>query len=408
MFPILKQSTSPVMTRSNNTEDSYSPPRIPILTMPVWWVVQDTNYGSLFQAYALQRVLKQLGYAPEWIQFSFSQESWRAKASHLFKSVCRTLRWPTRLIGRKKRQSFSLQFRESYPRYFQNFLNKHLCVAQTVCHSLDELRAEYGTSASCIIGSDQMWLHSDKQYFLSFMPSGKKIAYAVSAPWSGLGSAWKRIARKELPHFTGVSVREQQGVELLKRLGIEKTEQCLDPVFLLSQPEWDEMVSTRREDDSYCLGYFLNGYKEKDIYLRNIEEYCQRQNLTLRIIPNQGAEYYIHQKYLLTPSPEQFLALFRDASCVITNSFHAVVFSMIFKKQFVIIPQKRERIHQNDRFLSLLHTFNLKDRIAHTPSEIEKIIDREIDFSDLEKIIFSQKKTSMAFLKAALNKSSNI
>lgn len=396
------------MNRPNNMEDSYTLPRIPILTMPVWWVVEDTNYGSLFQAYALQRVLKQLGYAPEWIQFSFSQESWWEKASHLSKSVCRLLRWPVRLFGRKKRQSFSLQFRKSHPRHFQDFLNKNLCVAQTVCHSLDELKAKYGTSASCIIGSDQMWLHSDKQYFLSFMPNGKKIAYAVSAPWSGLGSAWKRIARKELPNFTSVSVRERQGVELLKRLGIEKAKQCLDPVFLLSQSEWDKMASSRQEEASYCLGYFLNGYREKDIYLRDIEEYCLGRNLVLRIIPNQGAEYYIPQKYLLTPDPEQFLALFRDASCVITNSFHAVVFSMIFKKRFVIIPQKRERIHQNDRFLSLLHTFNLKDRIAHTPSEIEKIIGQDIDFSALEKLICSLKKNSLMFLSSALKTSSNI
>lgn len=396
------------MNRPNNKEDSYTPPRIPILTMPVWWVVQDTNYGSLFQAYALQQVLKQLGYAPEWIQVLFSKESWQVKAIHLFKSVYHTLRWPTRLIGRKKRQSFSLHFRKSHPRYFQDFLDKHLCVAQTVCHSLDELKTEYGTSASCIIGSDQMWIHSDKQYFLSFMPAGKKIAYAVSAPWSALGSAWKRIARKELPHFTGVSVREWQGVELLKRLGIEKTEQCLDPVFLLSQSEWDRMASPRQEEASYCLGYFLNGYREKDIYLRDIEIYCQKRNLALKIIPNQGAECYIPQKYLLTPSPEQFLALFRDASCVITNSFHAVVFSMIFKKQFVIIPQKRERIHQNDRFLSLLHTFNLKDKIAHTPSEIEKIIGQDIDFSALEKLVCSLKKNSLTFLSSSLQTSSNV
>lgn len=407
MFHVLKISTSQVMNQPNNMEGNYTA-RIPILTMPVWWVIQDTNYGSLFQAYALQQVLQQLGYAPEWIQFSFSQKSWWKTVNHLFKSGYRSLRWPIRLIGRKKRQAFSSQYRKSHPRYFQDFLNKNLCVAPTICHSLDELKAEYGTSVSCIIGSDQMWLHSDKQYFLSFMPTGKKIAYAVSAPWSGLNLTWKRIAKKELPHFTGVSVREHQGVELLKNIGIEKTKQCLDPVFLLSRSEWDKIASPHREEQPYCLGYFLNGYRKNDIYLKDIVTYCKKRDIALKIIPNQGSEYYIPQRYLLTPSPEQFLALFRDSSCVITNSFHAVVFSIIFQKRFVIIPQKRERIHQNDRFISLLHTFNLKDKIAHSPYEIEKIIDNDIDFNSLEKIISYLKKDSLSFLYSALKTSSNI
>ncbi len=218
----------------------------------------------------------------------------------------------------------------------------------------------------------------------------------------GVDDRWKKVVQKELPNFSGISVRERQGDELLKSLGIENVRQCLDPVLLLEQEEWEEMASSEKKSQHYCLGYFLNGYKKEDIHFQQVKEYCDKNNMDLKIIPNQGAECFIPQEFLIAPDPEEFLALFRDAACVIANSFHAAVFAIVFKKPFVLIPQKRERKHQNDRFISLFDTLGLESRLLVDSSDIVTIMDRKIDFDDLNDNINILRSQSLQFLSTSL------
>ena len=384
---------------------------IPILTMSVWWVNWDTNYGSLFQAYALQTIVKKLGHEPTWIQHCIQEDdSIEKKISSYFSMIYRALRWPIRLFGRRKRKKLSDSFRRDHPRYFEEFIAQHLNVAKVCCKSLHDLEQLYKRVGCAIVGSDQMWISPAKQNFLSFIPEGKRIAYAVSAPWEGCGYAWRRAAMEELPKFASISVREKQGVELLHKLGMKDAVQCLDPVFLLEVDEWNELANqegNKHEKGQYCLGYFLNGYKKEDVFLSSIEEYCEKKQLELVIVPNQGAECYLPAKYLETPSPSAFLALFRDAACVVTNSFHAVVFSIIFRKRFVIVPQLRERRYQNTRFESLLDTLQIPRRVISNSEKLSERLDDEIDYDKVWDMINNNRELSISFLRSGLEKCCN-
>ena len=307
---------------------------IPIITMPTWWVTDDTNYGSLFQAYALQKILRSEGYEPEWVQYDIPEVN--DKLSFRWQQLYRCLRWPRRLIGRSKRQKVHKSFKASHPRYFEEFIRTRLSVSETVFKSEEELRAWYVDCYAAIVGSDQMWISSQPHYFLSFVPAYKRVAYAVSAPWGQRNKTWKENLKSGASQIPALSVREKEGVDLLYHMGVKHAVQTLDPVLLLDSRMWYELAKERssncRTSGPYALGYFLNGYCLDDICWQGIKRFIKDKNYLLKAIPNQGTEAFLPADVMIAPPPAEFLALFRDCECVITNSFHAAVFAIIFEK----------------------------------------------------------------------------
>ncbi len=373
---------------------------IPILTMPYWWVVEDTNYGSLLQCYALQRVLRNMGWEPLWIKHAV--EGKRGCMRNVFAKIYRCMRWPNRILGRKRRKEIIERWRKLHPRYFEEFIEKHIAVSECCCYSEEELRQQYGDAPLCIVGSDQMWNSDEPYLFLSFMQKGKRLAYAVGAPWLSLSASWKRVAERELKSFAGISVRESQGIEVLRNMGIDSVRQAVDPCLLLPREAWYEISEERSSENPYAFGYFINGFHEEDIELKSIAEYCNRKQWGLKIVPNQGSEAFIPEQYMQAASPQEFLNLIRNSQVVFTNSFHAVVFSIIFHKQFVIIPQLRERRSQNVRFDSICSLLGISPRMISSGNILDNMVQVHIDYEQVESRLEKERAISMNFLSGKL------
>lgn len=289
--------------------------KIGILTHP-----QGSNYGGILQCYALSIYLKKLGHTPIVIR----RES--DKGFFLWTTIRTTLR--------------ALHFPRYYnpnscdkTRLIRPFVEKYLTRTQPI-RSQKQMRTvcdQYKLDA-VIVGSDQVWradyaMNFGYNYFLDFVPSNiKKLSYAASF---GL-SNWQydleqtNCIKHLLSSFSGVSVREENAVRLCEdNLGITP-KWLLDPTMLLKAEDYENIISPRIIKDKYVFVYWLGN---KSLVSKDIEKYKKQGYRIVDINLRDEREQ---------ESVEDWLSYINYADYIITDSFHGCVFSILFKKQFII------------------------------------------------------------------------
>lgn len=248
-----------------------------------------------------------------------------------------------------------------------------------------------------VVGSDQVWnplfwFDSDMSselynYCLGFTDN-KKISYAASFGVDDISVVWKKRMKPLITKFNNISVREESGIELVEELGM-KAELVLDPTLLLEAKEWRKLESDFVKEKKYILTYFLG--KQPDYIIDEIKACSDKQQVKIINLYDSENEYY---KY----GPEVFLELIDKAEVVYTDSFHAVVFSIIFHTEFVVF--KRNHANQSDmssRIRTLLRTVGIKDGLSDANIIYNSDFDRYNECLELER------KKSLSFLKTALN-----
>lgn len=358
------------------------------------------NYGGNLQSYALVKFIqnnchinvKQLSYKKP-RKHPYSLRDRLSKIYHrYFKDV-------SDMKGIERRNRLIAKFNLSIPH--TNIIYSPKTIAKSV--------KDYDVF---IAGSDQIWnpKWSDSVYKLDFVPSTKyKMAYAVSLGVSNLDMDNKEILRKSLSSYNAVSVREQEAVELLTPLSHHKVEWLLDPTLLLSVDEWDEICSPRKYDDKYVFTYFLgNSSVQREL----ARKFADRFGLKIVTIPyvcgycNDCDKEFGDIKDF-DASPADFISLIKNAQYVFTDSFHASVFSILYRKQFFIF-HRAEDVGMGTRIRSLMDLFNMQDRFCDTSEKITleyieslKPIDYNLSFSKYEKKLIESKNFIIEHIKEA-------
>lgn len=328
--------------------------KIGILTLPL-----HTNYGGILQAYALQTMLERMGHdvvifdkrrKPDvHIPFDVIVKRW------ILKNILRKDVPPVGQLkdynNRKKRNANTWKFADKYIHRLE----------------LDNIKLiKRDDFDAFVVGSDQVWrkeyiLNSFKcidDAFLGFTLDWnvKRIAYAPSFGhdvWDYTQEETVRI-HKLLHDFDSVSVREQSAVEMCKReLGIE-TVQVVDPTMLLTADDYRILAKNARKSDGNLMCYILDMSEEKQLEINSIAEKNNLKPFTVGA--NVEAEWGT-DRVSVQPPVEEWLQGFIDAEIVITDSFHACVFSIIFNKEFFFLGNSNRG---NARIDSLLHTFGNK------------------------------------------------
>lgn len=226
-----------------------------------------------------------------------------------------------------------------------------------------------------IYGSDQIWR---KQPGIgSFNPiyfgegnirTKKKVSYAASMGDMTLDEKDKLYLEQKLCKFDKIGVRESKLGSILCNLGINAT--CnLDPTFLLTSTQWDNILRTKRLIDSdYVLYYKVSPGFDDSI----IQNYCNKHNLKLIKVYSLGN--YKESDY--DPDPSEFVSLLKYAKFVFTTSFHGLAFSLIYKKQFLASCSTK-----SERLINLLSSLDLEERFADGKCNFEKLINHEIDYN---------------------------
>lgn len=375
--------------------------KIGIITIHYSFITR--NYGSLLQLYAMQRVLDRMS-----IQSALIKQlpalpsvpappSARQKLAYYLHHPVHFLARCARLLAVRKKTSL-----KTPP--FDAFLEKEIRSLPPVFRP-GELHAEELDFDLYLAGSDQIWTSCEPEKLLDFAPPGKRIAYAASAAWGEQAPEWFAHAQRELPRFAAISVREKNGVDICWKAGADKVDVVLDPTLLLDRREYGRLLEDRPPylAAPCVLGYFLNIENLSQLPWKQVKAVGKRMRALLHVIPLQGAENCIPEKYAITPDPYQFLQAFQEASCVITNSFHGTVFAIIMQKPFLTILQNGHTAIQNARVFSLLEALGLEDRI-YRPEQgsMSAQLERPVNWEAAERNLEALRRHSMSFLRNAV------
>ena len=309
-----------------------------------------------------------------------------------------------------KRNSVILNFRLRIPHNKHIFLNKEFDEAAVNKNSnIAMLLNKYDIF---IVGSDQVWRETKaKGYFLYYVSEEKKkISYAASISRNQLNEQDKDFFRQHLKNFDAISVREQSAVGLLQELCIQPIEWVLDPTLILDVIDWEEICSNRIIEERYLFCYFLGPDKRER---KLAKKYAKEHNLKLVTLPflteqNYGCDFFFGKdgERLFEVSPSDFLSLIKYADYIFTDSFHAVVFSGIFEREYVVFERKIND-SMGSRIETLVSLYETPERYCNTPEKntllyIDNLI--SIDYTrNLEKLSDMKRKSEDFLRKALLN-----
>lgn len=246
-----------------------------------------------------------------------------------------------------------------------------------------------------LVGSDQIW-NPDitcglrKAYFGAFQNKKKEkvIAYAASLGGADLSSEYNEEFAELVRHIDLVSLREREAVPYVEQFYEKPIEVVLDPVFLLERNNWKQIEKPPKRD-GYILVYLTEANKELNAYVKALSGEKKLPVVELRISGGATDESF---EVECTAGPAEFLGYIHKADYVVTNSFHAVAFSIIYRKPFFAFLHNS----RGARVRNILRIHGLEDRLYRKDADIT--IDSPIDWGDAERQAEKVKKASKDFL----------
>jgi hypothetical protein len=327
------------------------------------------NYGNRLQNYALCKVLGDLGYKVYTLP---------TKKNYKLKKI---IAWMVKPFWGKD---------NNWERF-----EKRIPYGNKTYDKIDIEKYDY-----FIAGSDQIWnpyfQSNSKREFLFFARPEQRISYAASFGVSEYPKEKELDYGKELAEFKAISVREATGIDIVKKMSGRTCELVLDPVLLLSSYEWDQVIGNKTYTGKpYIVLYFL-GKMNNPCIEELLQQASKKGFETMDVLKmNKSKKGSI--------GPEEFVRLIRNASFVITDSFHATVFSVLFHRPFVTINRSADKNagDMSSRLASLLEQLGMQKRFVSTSEDLDYDC-FSCDYSDVDEKINSAKEKSMSFLKKAL------
>lgn len=240
-------------------------------------------------------------------------------------------------------------------------------------------------------------------YFLKFVKEGKRISYAPSFGNTNFTEEMKKYYSEAVKGIDFCSCRERNG-QLFITENLKKD--CLlavDPTLLIMEKEWNEIIPESHTNDKNVLIYMFGDIpKETFKHIKKLEE----QGYKIRFIP-QVFNQYLYEKKMGEGAfgPIEFIKAFKNASFVITNTYHGLMFSLIYRRPFIMYHRGQDEhwnIHE-ERMHSVLETLNLKERYINFSDEIKNDF-MKLDFETVTPILNEQIIKSSDFLKESLKK----
>jgi polysaccharide pyruvyl transferase WcaK-like protein len=379
--------------------------KIAILTQPM-----KTNYGGILQAYALQKILKDMGHEAWTIDLTYKQ----SVLSDIRYTLACTIR---KYLMRDKKikyifpQNPTLREKNIIEKNIRSFVEENIQRTETVKpDGVRGLVQKYEFDAY-IVGSDQVcrpkYSPNIQTYFLKFLGQNekcKRISFAASFgvdKWEFNGALTKEC-KKLIKKFDAISVREKSGVDLCEKRFEVDAVMLLDPTIILKNDEYEGLVekcNTEKKDKTLAV-YMLDKSDEKEEIVKKVSEVLNLKPDYL--LPEKKYSKKIRQQLddCVFGSVGDWLAGIMGAEFVVTDSFHGAVFSIIHEKPFWVIGNKARGM---TRFSSLLQTFGIEDRMILSVDDLkEKFGGEEMCCEKFKSIRSHYRKKAIAFLANAL------
>lgn len=352
------------------------------------------NYGAVLQCYALKEVLKKMGhdvqvidYRQPYIEkaykyhFSFSEE--RMKEMSIIKvpfyiGLC---------IYRDIKQYFIIKKKK---KVFESFQDRYLDLTVDCKTTIPSDFDRY------VIGSDMLWSdecmgHSfDDIYLGKFQhkEDSRIIGYAISGTPNSFEKLGKETEFDFLSNFYSLSVREKTLSNIINNITGKTVPQCIDPTLLTTKDLWSSLVEENigKRNHKYLVTYFLRRV-DRSVYDR-INNYAKNNGYEVVDIDVSP--------YAIPISVKKFVSTIANANYIVTDSFHGMVFSMIFERPFHAMTFNDAH---DMRYVDILKRIGLDEAIA-TPDYLPYI--PQIDYSQVNKNIESFRQSSLQYLNNSL------
>ncbi len=353
------------------------------------------NSGASLQAYALQTYLESLGncveiinYKPDYLSKNYSLTAVNNPAFDkiLLKQIYLLMKLPERLKNLKSERKQN----------FDSFTKQRLHLTKKYS-SIEELRNNPPTADVYFAGSDQIWNTffqngKDPSFYLDFGAENTiKASYAASFSTTSVPNEYKSQIKQWLSNFNFISVRESSGLDILESLGIKNGVQVMDPVFLLESSAWEQMCTYNTGNDEYILVYDFDGNDKIAEFAKMAADKTGK-----KIYSIQQLGYA--DKCFINAGPVEFISLIHNASYVISNSFHATAFSIIFEKEFWVF-NRGEKI--NTRMRDLTASLGIIERLVNDKSDFS--IENNIDYISVKKLLNPIIDLSKNYIKDVCN-----
>ena len=368
--------------------------KIAILT----WL-NNKNYGSVLQAYALQKYIRNLGFEAIDIDYDASTseklKNWIKQGNpvSLYKDKIDNV-----LLKLKSKNKADFKKRNQL---FDEFKKEHIKTTKKYKKPTDLLELA-GKFDIYICGSDQIWSPKlmNPIFYFSFLPSESyKVAYAPSFGVDKIEERKKERIKKLIATFKHISIREAAGQNILYEFFKKKYPILVDPTFLISKNEWLQIAKNGEEKEEYILCYFLTPNNK---YVKIIQKYAKAKKLKVIIITTPVGPFNTGFEEKAAVGPKEWLGYFCNAKYIFTDSYHGTIFSIIFNKQFTIFKRfaDNNKLSQNSRIYSLLKICNLTSRLADEKAIIN--FDDKINYKNVNELINKKISESKEWLKKAL------
>lgn len=342
------------------------------------------NFGSVFQAYALAHFLEMNGHETEIIDY-------RPGYYDLGRNKLKTV------VGRAL-NFFPYSIRK---RKFETFIREHEVLSDKQFNTISELETYYRDSDRIFIaGGDQLWnsyhpCGNDDAYKLVFTGSSRKIAYGTSMGRDNYSDEELKTIAALVDGFQKIMLREQSTVSLLKKYSTTSVNHVIDPVGLLDVKEFESIAVKPKIDEPYAVMYLADSGELLDQAIEFLSK-----KIGLKIVHICGFKKKCYCDYFIKDAgPEEILGYILHADFVLSASFHATMFSLMFHKQFAtLLPGEQTNARIND----LLEYVGLENRIIHCKEELIQL-KKEIDYCSAEKVIIDFREKSRDALLSALS-----
>lgn len=360
------------------------------------------NFGSSLQAAALKKVLNVLGYNAEILSISGSVVNGRdIRIEKLLGMATKILLHPqiAKKVFKTYKDSISKPLTKASMEKFREFSDEKLCVKGVTYSKLRKV-AKSNEYYAFVCGSDQVWnataVYVDKFYYLRFAPRHKRIAYAPSLGKDIVPNYNKKKLRRYISEIPMISVREDNGADIIRELTGRQAEVMLDPTLLMTKEQWNDLIKDNAtEKGKYILSYFLD--EPSELAKRAIEELATNNNCKILEIPYT---WIGNAKIESGIGPVEFVNLVKNASWVCTDSFHGTAFSVNFNVPFYVFERNYGMAEkQSARILSLLNKVGLMD--CYITDRLPDIND-DITFEQANIVLERERQKAVDYLKRAL------
>lgn len=379
------------------------------------------NYGATLHGYAFQRFLKRyfglnsiiLKYIPKAIQKenlknpilnpwkltqfkSYYQRGLTEGAKLFLNNILRSINWLIQINGNRNKWL-----------KFQSFISTKLCSTKKT-YTYDDLQSSQRLEGldfkMFICESDVIWKFKsidqiDENFFLTFPAAENcvKIAYAPSIAKREMTNEDIKKFEELVKPFYAISARDQVAAQYLKNILKRDCEYVLDPTLLLDEKDYEDLITLPEFKDDYLLIYNCTANDTKMV--KKACQFAKERNLKVVEISNYAINRYLINHIVVNNAGiEEWLGWFKKAKFIITNSFHGICFSIIFKKNFYVY----QRDNSDYRFTDILKNLNIEKTLIPYDKKNLELKGVEIDYTEVYSELDILRKKSISFIEKSI------